>query len=178
MCLCVRLCAFICSQAYVRITHKFRSPALSLIFILTLHIVRWLLCFESLIIILYYLLRSLSTVSLILAAIYNTAIFIGICVPPTVIYLLNHVSGSTLTAVGRSQLLVRWPGTHSRILFGIQRATQTVLGVYSKCTCSRDTSASSGSTENARLGNTRPDLSVWRPWAGSLLEAPTNPQML
>ena len=23
-----------------------------------------------------------------------------------------------------------------------------------------------------------PDLSVWRPWAGSLLEAPTHPQML
>jgi len=22
-----------------------------------------------------------------------------------------------------------------------------------------------------------PDLSVWRPWAGSLLEAPTHPQM-
>jgi len=23
-----------------------------------------------------------------------------------------------------------------------------------------------------------PDLSMWRPWAGSLLEAPTHPQML
>jgi len=36
-----------------------------------------------------------------------------------------------------------WPGTLSRILSGIQRAAQTVLGVYLKCTCSRDTSASS-----------------------------------
>ena len=26
--------------------------------------------------------------------------------------------------------------------------------------------------------NTGPDLSVWRPWAGSLLEAPTRPQVL
>ena len=25
---------------------------------------------------------------------------------------------------------------------------------------------------------TVPDLSMWRPWAGSLLEAPTHPQML
>ena len=49
----------------------------------------------------------------------------------------------TLTAVGRSQLLARWPGTHSRILSAIQRAAQTVLGVYLKRTCSRVTSASS-----------------------------------
>jgi len=70
----------------------------------------------------------------------------GICVPATVTYLPYRVSGSILTAVGRSQLLartVRWPGTHSRILSGIQRATQTVLGVYLKRTCSRVTSASS-----------------------------------
>jgi len=40
-------------------------------------------------------------------------------------------------AVGRSQLLARWPGTHSRILSGIQRAAQTALGVYLKRTCSR-----------------------------------------
>ena len=46
-------------------------------------------------------------------------------------------------AVGRFQLLARWPGTHSRILSGIQRAAQTVLSVYSKRTCSRVTSASS-----------------------------------
>ena len=39
-------------------------------------------------------------------------------------------SGSTLTAVERFQLLARWPGTHSRILSGIQRTAQTVLGVY------------------------------------------------
>ena len=38
----------------------------------------------------------------------------GICVPPTVIYLPYRVSGSALTAVGRSQLLAQWPGTHSR----------------------------------------------------------------
>ena len=37
----------------------------------------------------------------------------------------------------------QWPGTHSRILSGIQRAAQTVLGVYLKRTCSRVTSASS-----------------------------------
>ena len=67
----------------------------------------------------------------------------GICVPPTVTYLPYRVSRSTLTAVGRSQLLARWPETHSRILCGIHRATQTVLGVYSKRTCSRVTSASS-----------------------------------
>ena len=61
----------------------------------------------------------------------------GICVPPTVTYLPYRVYGSTLTAVGRSQLLARWPGTRSRILSGIQRAAQTVLGVYLKRTCSR-----------------------------------------
>ena len=67
----------------------------------------------------------------------------GIYVPPTVTYLPYCVSGSTLTAVGRSQLLARWPGTHSRILSGIQQAAQPVLGVYLKRTCSRVTSASS-----------------------------------
>ena len=67
----------------------------------------------------------------------------GICVPPTVTYLPYRVSGLTLTAVGRSQLLTRWPGTLFRILSGIQRAAQPVLGVYLKRTCSRDTSASS-----------------------------------
>ena len=50
---------------------------------------------------------------------------------------------NTYQAVGRSQLLARWPGTHSRILSGIQRAAQTVLDVYLKRTCSRVTSASS-----------------------------------
>ena len=59
-----------------------------------------------------------------------------------VTYLPYCVSGSTITTVGRSQLLARWPGTHSRILSGIQRAAQTVLGVL-KHTCLRDTSASS-----------------------------------
>ena len=67
----------------------------------------------------------------------------GICVPPTVTYLPYRVSGTTLTAVGSSQLLARWPGTHSRILSGIQRAAQTLLGVYLKRTCSPVTSASS-----------------------------------
>ena len=46
-------------------------------------------------------------------------------------------------AVGRFQLLARWPGTLSRILSGIQRAAQTVLGVYLKRTCSHVTSVSS-----------------------------------
>jgi len=67
----------------------------------------------------------------------------GICVPPTVTYLPYRVSGSTLTAVGRFQLLAQWPGTHSQILSGIQRAARTALGVYLKRTCARDTSASS-----------------------------------
>ena len=67
----------------------------------------------------------------------------GICVPPTVTYLPYRVSGSTLTDVGRSQLLAQWPGTLFRILSGISRAAQTVLGVYVKRTCSRNTSASS-----------------------------------
>ena len=57
----------------------------------------------------------------------------GICVPPTVIYLPYRVSGSTLTAVGCSQLLAQWPGTLYRILSaGIQRAAQIVLGIYLK----------------------------------------------
>ena len=67
----------------------------------------------------------------------------GICVPPTVTYLPYSVSGSTLTAVGRSQLMARRPGIHRGILSGIPRAAQTVLGVYLKRTCSRVTSASS-----------------------------------
>ena len=32
--------------------------------------------------------------------------------------------------------------------------------------------------EHVCLSVSWPDLSVWRPWAGSLLEAPTHPQML
>ena len=40
-------------------------------------------------------------------------------------------------------MLTRWPGTRSRILSGIQRAAQTVLGVYLKRTCSRVPSVSS-----------------------------------
>ena len=75
----------------------------------------------------------------------------GICVPPTVIYLPYRVSGLTSTAVGRSQLLARWPGTHSRILSGIQRAAQTVLGVYLKRARSRITSASSAFSGSQRL---------------------------
>jgi len=66
---------------------------------------------------------------------------------------VDRVSGSTLTVVGRSRLLARRPGTHSRILSGMQRAAQTflymnlylpkILGVYLKRTCSRVTTASS-----------------------------------
>jgi len=44
---------------------------------------------------------------------------------------------------GHSQSLAQWPQTHSRILSGIQRAVQIVLGIYFKRTCSRVTSASS-----------------------------------
>ena len=58
----------------------------------------------------------------------------GICVPPTVTYLPYRVSGSTLTAVGRSQLLVRWPGTLS---------STDYFRRLLKRTCSRDTSAPS-----------------------------------
>jgi len=53
-----------------------------------------------------------------------------VCILPTVTYLPYRVSGSTLTDVGRSQLLARRPGTHSRISSAIQRAAQTVLCVY------------------------------------------------
>ena len=67
----------------------------------------------------------------------------GISVLPTITYLMYPVSGSTLTAVRRSQSLARWPGSQSRILSKIHRAVQTVLGVYFKCTCSCITSASS-----------------------------------
>jgi len=63
-----------------------------------------------------------------------------------VTYLPYRVSGLTLTAVGRSQLPVRWPGTHSRILSGIQRAAQTVLGIYLKRTCSLRSSVTSASS--------------------------------
>ena len=58
---------------------------------------------------------------------------------PTVTYLPYRVSGSTRASrtVGRFRLLARWSGTHSRILSGIQRAAQTVLGIYLKRTCSR-----------------------------------------
>ena len=178
MCLCVRLCAFICSQAYVRITHKFRSPALSLIFMLTLHIVRCLLCFESLIIILYYLLRSLSTVSLILGP--------SITLQSSSASAFRQPSSTCRTTFPAQHL--RPSGVLSCWFDGLEltpgfysgsnerhRLFRRLLKMYS---FARYYSASSGSTENARLGNTRPDLSVWRPWAGSLLEAPTNPQML
>ena len=55
----------------------------------------------------------------------------------------HQTTVTTLTVVGRSQLLARWPRTHSRILSGIQRAARTVSGIYLKRTCSRVTSASS-----------------------------------
>ena len=35
----------------------------------------------------------------------------GICIPPTITYLPYRVSGSTLTAIGPSQLLTQWPGS-------------------------------------------------------------------
>jgi len=98
----------------------------------------------------------------------NTVRRVGdVWVPPTVTYLPYRVYGSTLSKP--SGVLSCWPdtirydtrcyfnvrskadisqlnlphGTHSRILSAIQRAAQTVLGVYLKRTCSRVTSASS-----------------------------------
>jgi len=49
------------------------------------------------------------------------------------------VPGQVLNTYGRRAFSVAgpWPGTHSRILSWIQRAAQTVLGVYLKRTCSR-----------------------------------------
>jgi len=71
----------------------------------------------------------------------------------------RRVSGSTLTAAVRSLSLARWPGTLSRILYGIQRTAQTVLGIYLKRTCSRDNSASSALgilNDNALYKSTHP----------------------
>ena len=93
---------------------------------------------------------------------------------PTVTYLPYCVSGSTLMAVGHSRLLARWPGTHARILSGIQRAAQTVLGVYLKRTCLRITSASSAlgilsdyalykSTHSLTQGSTGPSFGFCSP---------------
>ena len=72
------------------------------------------------------------------------------CIPVSSADTRQHLRSANrhLLAVPRfrlakySRLLARWPGTHSRILSWIQRAAQTVLGVYLKRTCSRVTSAS------------------------------------
>ena len=73
-------------------------------------------------------------------------------------------------AVWRSQLLSRWRGTHSRILSGIPRAAQTVLGVYLKRTRSRDSAHSCiqrimGSNDNALCQSTHSlaYATQWRP---------------
>ena len=99
----------------------------------------------------------------------------GICVPPTVTHLPYRVSSSTLTAVGRFQLLARWSGTHSRILSGIHRAAQTVLGVYLKRTCSRVTSASSalGVLDDYALYKSTHSLTHYLPAPGP--HQPANP---
>jgi len=92
----------------------------------------------------------------------------GICVPPTVTYLPYRVSGSTLSAVGRSRLLARWPGTLSRILSWMQRAAQTVLGVYLKRICSHNTSASSALgvlNDYALYKSTHSVTHSWLSWA-------------
>ena len=71
----------------------------------------------------------------------------GICVPPTVTYLPYRVSGSTLTAVRRSQLLARWPGTHSQNFIQDPTSSTDCLGVYLKRTCSCVTSACSANEQ-------------------------------
>jgi len=62
----------------------------------------------------------------------------GISVPPTVTYLPYRVSGY----LRPSGVLSCWPDG-LELTPGIQRAAQTVLGVYLKLTCSHVTSASS-----------------------------------
>ena len=65
----------------------------------------------------------------------------SICVPPIVIYLplprfrLNNYGRRAFSAAG----LEHSPGFYP----GIQQAAETVLGIYLKCTCLHDTSASS-----------------------------------
>jgi len=69
-----------------------------------------------------------------------------------------------LNIYGRSsQLPARWPGTHSRILSRIQRAAQTVLGVYLKRTCLCVTSISSelGVLTIMRYTNPHTHLTRW-----------------
>jgi len=70
------------------------------------------------------------------------------CVPVSSADTRRHLRSANrhLLAVPRFRLntydrraFSRWPGTHSRILSEIQRAAQTVLGVYLKRTCSRVT---------------------------------------
>jgi len=57
------------------------------------------------------------------------------------IYLPYHVSGSILMAIGHSQLLAQWPGSLPDSIRDLMTA-QTVLGIYLKCICLHDTSAS------------------------------------
>jgi len=66
----------------------------------------------------------------------------GSCVPPTVTYLPYLVSGSTLTAVGRSQLLAD-PMAWNSLPDFIRDPTSSTGCVYLKRTCSRVTSACS-----------------------------------
>jgi len=54
---------------------------------------------------------------------------------------------------------------------------QPIFGFIYRTGPIRWTKADSGQLGGLTLG-AGPDLSVWRPWAGSLLEAPTHPQML
>jgi len=92
------------------------------------------------------------TLSCIAARLNTRRCWLPVITPPPVLLTFRQPSPTCRTAFPAqhlqplgvlTQLLVRWPGTHSRILSGIQRAAQTVLGVYLKRTSSRVTSASS-----------------------------------
>ena len=79
----------------------------------------------------------------------------GSCVPPTVTYLPYLVSGSTLTAVGRSQLLAD-PMAWNSLPDFIRDPTSSTGCVYLKRTCSRVTSAcSAGFLTIMRYANPR-----------------------
>ena len=87
------------------------------------------------------------------------------------------------SSVRQVRLLAWWPGTHSRILSAIQRAAQTILGVFLKHTCLRITSVSSAlgvvngyvlyiSTHSLALTQISPNEIFW----GRLSIGPSEPR--